>query len=139
MSTICKPLSYAAAVGEATTTPVGERNPDNNALIELPTCPVCLDRMDSAVTGMITIMCNHTFHCQCLSKWADSTCPVCRYSHRIVATEQPGAVLTDHECFECRTHCNLWICLICGHVGCGRYQDAHAQKHFEQTRHLYAM
>jgi BRCA1-associated protein len=41
---------------------------------ELPTCPVCLERMDSAVTGLITVPCSHTFHCMCLSKWGDSRC-----------------------------------------------------------------
>jgi hypothetical protein len=30
--------------------------------IELPTCPVCLERMDSHVTGLLTILCHHTFH-----------------------------------------------------------------------------
>ena len=39
---------------------------------ELPTCPVCLERMDSAVTGLVTVPCSHTFHCMCLSKWGDS-------------------------------------------------------------------
>lgn len=39
---------------------------------ELPTCPVCLERMDSAVTGLVSVPCSHTFHCACLSKWGDS-------------------------------------------------------------------
>ena len=39
---------------------------------EIPTCPVCLERMDSAVTGLVTVPCSHTFHCACLSKWGDS-------------------------------------------------------------------
>ena len=39
---------------------------------ELPTCPVCLERMDAAVTGLVTVPCSHTFHCACLSKWGDS-------------------------------------------------------------------
>ncbi|TFY75304.1 hypothetical protein EWM64_g8709 [Hericium alpestre] len=39
---------------------------------ELPSCPVCLERMDSAVTGLVTVPCSHTFHCMCLSKWGDS-------------------------------------------------------------------
>ncbi|CED83655.1 Cytoplasmic Zn-finger protein BRAP2 (BRCA1 associated protein) [Phaffia rhodozyma] len=43
---------------------------------ELPTCAVCLERMDSAVTGLITVPCSHSFHCACLSKWADSRCPI---------------------------------------------------------------
>lgn len=43
-------------------------------LVELPTCTVCLERMDSSVTGgLIQILCLHTYHCGCLLKWGDST------------------------------------------------------------------
>lgn len=31
------------------------------------------------------------------------------------------------------------MCLICGHVGCGRYQDRHAFSHFQDSTHIYAM
>jgi len=41
-------------------------------VFELPTCPVCLERMDAAVTGLVTVPCSHTFHCECLSKRGDS-------------------------------------------------------------------
>jgi len=34
---------------------------------------------------------------------------------------------------------DLWICLICGHVGCGRYTSEHAQRHYLETHHNYAM
>lgn len=34
---------------------------------------------------------------------------------------------------------NLWICLICGHVGCGRYVRGHAYDHFQLTQHTYSM
>lgn len=39
---------------------------------ELPTCPVCLERMDESVDGILTILCNHSFHSNCLVKWGDS-------------------------------------------------------------------
>lgn len=48
------------------------RGPSQLSTYELPTCPVCLERMDAAVTGLITVPCSHTFHCMCLSKWGDS-------------------------------------------------------------------
>lgn len=35
---------------------------------ELPTCPVCLERMDESVEGILTILCNHSFHDGCLAK-----------------------------------------------------------------------
>lgn len=28
---------------------------------------------------------------------------------------------------------SLWICLVCGHVGCGRYQGGHAARHYKDT------
>lgn len=39
---------------------------------ELPTCPVCLERMDESVDGVLTILCNHSFHSNCLAKWGDT-------------------------------------------------------------------
>jgi len=40
---------------------------------ELPTCTVCLERMDESVDGILTILCNHSFHGSCLAKWSDTT------------------------------------------------------------------
>ncbi|KAK0188935.1 BRCA1-associated protein 2-domain-containing protein [Armillaria mellea] len=118
---------------------------------ELPTCPVCLERMDSAVTGLITVPCSHTFHCMCLSKWGDSRCPVCRYSQTLL-TSHPTSSSSTHSipfanpstyslssCSSCSSTANLWICLICGNIGCGRYGRAHAQEHYQLTTHLYSL
>lgn len=99
---------------------------------ELPTCPVCLERMDESVDGVLTILCNHSFHGSCLSKWGDTTCPVCRYV-------QTPELVEDNKCFECNSGDSLWICLICGHVGCGRYVEGHAFKHYIDTQHCYSM
>ncbi|KAI5700321.1 hypothetical protein M8J76_010709 [Diaphorina citri] len=99
---------------------------------ELPTCPVCLERMDESVDGILTILCNHSFHAGCLLKWGDTSCPVCRYV-------QTPEVVADNKCLECMSAESLWICLICGHVGCGRYVQGHAYQHFLDTAHCYAM
>ena len=103
---------------------------------ELPTCPVCLERMDESVQGILTILCNHSFHGKCLNQWFDSSCPVCRYC-------QTPELLPDNRCFECGSQSSnqdtLWICLICGHIGCGRYVEGHAYKHYRDTQHTYAM
>ncbi|KAI0666757.1 zf-UBP-domain-containing protein [Trametes maxima] len=126
---------------------------------ELPTCPVCLERMDAAVTGLVTVPCSHTFHCACLSKWGDSRCPVCRYSQTLLTshptspnTSRPttalpfsgagpgaGAPSSRSHCADCGSTTNLWICLICGNIGCGRYGRAHAHAHYSATTHLYAL
>lgn len=61
---------------------------------ELPLCPVCLERMDESVDGILTILCNHTFHASCLAKWGDTSCPVCRYA-------QTPESFADSYCMEC--------------------------------------
>ena len=114
--------------------------PPTPSLIELPTCPVCLERMDES-TGLLTILCQHVFHCTCLQKWRGSGCPVCRYtqdglSRRNTRTNGETGL---NECNICRSDANLWICLICGTVGCGRYDAAHAFLHYQQTSHCFAM
>lgn len=42
-------------------------------LTELPKCTVCLERMDESVNGILTTLCNHSFHSQCLQRWDDTT------------------------------------------------------------------
>lgn len=145
--------------------------------IELPTCPVCLERLDYDVSGLLTIPCQHTFHCLCLSKWQDDTCPVCRYTndisnHRIRRSvrrllqlnlrmqqlqireehregiEEPLGAMSgstpssssNETCMGCSALSNLWVCLICGNVGCSRYApEQHSLKHFVETGHCFAM
>ena len=83
--------------------------------IELPVCHICLERMDESVEGVLTVLCNHSFHGSCLVKWQDSICPVCRCL-------QTPEILQDNKCLSCDSRESLWICLICGHIGCGRYR-----------------
>ncbi|PYH96211.1 RING and UBP finger domain protein [Aspergillus ellipticus CBS 707.79] len=114
--------------------------PPTPALVELPTCPVCLERMDET-TGLLTIICQHVFHCTCLQKWKGSGCPVCRYTQDDFRRTSQGEPYEDEqaECSVCHTDMNLWVCLICGCVGCGRYAGAHAFEHYKETAHSFAM
>jgi len=111
----CAPTSFA---GEGNT--------------ELPSCPVCLERLDTSVTGIMTTICNHSFHCRCLSDWPDSSCPVCRY------TQMPEAEQTG-GCMHCGEPEDLWMCLICGFMGCGRYRSQHALQHFHDSGHSFSI
>lgn len=84
--------------------------PPTPSLLELPTCPVCLERMDET-TGLLTILCQHVFHCSCLSKWKDNSCPVCRYSQAGVVGRSRGVDVAESEefCDVCSADTNLWI------------------------------
>ncbi|KAJ2893869.1 hypothetical protein MKZ38_008136 [Zalerion maritima] len=126
--------------------------PPTADLIELPTCPVCLERMDDT-TGLMTIHCQHIFHCSCLQRWKGSGCPVCRYSNNCAANaadpsspvdpsnpySQPFSHGADNMCCVCDCTDDLWICLICGKVGCGRYKGGHAKEHYKETAHCFSL
>ncbi|KAF2866935.1 hypothetical protein BDV95DRAFT_504017 [Massariosphaeria phaeospora] len=136
-SAVSSPVDPPVLSSSLTAKPLAPPTP---SLVELPTCPVCLERMDET-TGLLTILCQHVFHCACLEKWRGSGCPVCRYtqndafaSHRSTDGDKP-----ENECSVCGSTANLWICLICGNIGCGRYDSAHAFAHYEATSHTYAM
>mmetsp|Transcript_8084 Transcript_8084/g.20861 ORF Transcript_8084/g.20861 Transcript_8084/m.20861 type:complete len:867 (-) Transcript_8084:109-2709(-) len=126
-------------VDEATPSPTTPAEGETPAVVqpqqELPTCPVCLDRLDESVSGILTTSCNHTFHAFCLKGWMDIRCPVCRYC------EMPSSEAKQHSsrCEVCGSSDSLWICLICGYVGCGRYTLAHSKSHWEESGHAYAL
>lgn len=119
------------------------QRPPASVSVELPTCPVCLERMDSSVTGLMTVTCQHTFHCSCLSRWSDSRCPVCRYTQSRMIKKghytMPSFVPEHGCCSICGTGSDLWVCLICATVGCGRYKAGHAHRHHQETGHLYSL
>ncbi|CAO3588489.1 unnamed protein product [Absidia cylindrospora] len=124
-------------------------------------CPVCLDPMDEALTGLLTTLCQHTFHVHCLSQWGDGSCPVCRYSQKPTTTtttndfaspspsppppplsQSRGLFHQDeftNQCHVCGCKEHLWICLVCGELGCGQQHEAHALAHYTATHHLYAL
>jgi len=75
---------------------------------------------------------------------------VCRYSQTLLSAHPTtsrsrtipfanAATPSISTCVDCPSTTNLWICLICGNIGCGRYGRAHAQAHYESTTHLYAL
>lgn len=78
---------------------------------------------------------------------------MCRYS-QILRTSHPSSSNASRttsipfadpvapalsSCADCNSTTSLWICLICGNIGCGRYGRAHAHAHYERTTHLYAL
>ncbi|KIR27763.1 BRCA1-associated protein [Cryptococcus deuterogattii LA55] len=100
---------------------------------ELPSCPVCLERLDSTVTGLVTLPCAHTFDCDCLRKWGDSRCPVCRLSHLLLSSSSSSAA-SSHS-LHGREITRLTKC------SCGRYEPGkgHARRHWEESGHVLAM
>ena len=100
-------------------------------------CPVCLEVIETN-TSILTTLCNHTFHIDCLLQWQDSPCPVCRYDHS-------GLNETLSQCHKCGTTENNYVCLICGVISCSNRHNAsigggiHARQHYLSTLHAYAL
>eukprot|EP00930_Biecheleria_cincta_P041118 TRINITY_DN28163_c0_g1_i2.p1 TRINITY_DN28163_c0_g1~~TRINITY_DN28163_c0_g1_i2.p1 ORF type:complete len:405 (+),score=70.72 TRINITY_DN28163_c0_g1_i2:205-1419(+) len=106
-----------------------------------PLCTVCLETVDAnpseyQLTELgggvpLTILCGHTFHARCLSRWCDATCPVCRFQQYPYKTS---------SCDVCGHAEDVHVCLVCGFIGCTVSSgQGHAKQHFEATSHAYAM
>ncbi|TVY64247.1 RING finger protein ETP1-like protein [Lachnellula suecica] len=153
-STSFPELSHDPFTPSSTSTSLKPFPPPTPNFVELPTCPVCLERMDDT-TGLLTILCQHAFHCECLQKWRGSGCPVCRHTNQTnlalpFTSQNSNSFSYDSGhppfgsgeaslCSVCNTTDDLWICLICGLVGCGRYKGGHAKEHWKDTAHNFAL
>jgi hypothetical protein len=90
----------------------------------LPPCTMCLDRIDRSISGMQCSPCScPSDSCRCIF---ESHCVVCIRSLDFV---RPAA------CEYCGCQAEPWLCLVCGFVGCSRYQQGHAKEHYEHTNH----
>lgn len=94
-------------------------------------CPVCLERLDALQSPLVTLFCNHTMHAACLAQWDTNRCPVCRHVHELA----PETTV----CMRCDEREGLWMCLVCAFVGCGVYQEKHADEHFRTSHHPFAV
>lgn len=142
------------------------------AYSQLPTCPRCLERMDSSVSGIVLTSNNQ-------DGWSTVRCRVCVAMASRPNTPSPaeadekeevagkdgeegeggqtgskaekGETKQEEEeeeqsqqvCALCdlneTTKEGLWVCLVCAHVGCGRYHKSHAVKHFNSSGHRFAV
>ncbi|KAJ1723015.1 ubiquitin C-terminal hydrolase Ubp14 [Coemansia erecta] len=76
-----------------------------------------------------------------IKAWSEEVGP-CEHFETLEQSPLPGFSLDSvHQCSKCEKRDNLWMCLGCGHVGCGRRQydgsggNNHAIEHFESTGH----
>jgi hypothetical protein len=94
-------------------------------------CAIC--QVDPLRSGAcVTTLCQHTFHLHCYARLPSSSaeCPLCRFS--------VYDLLNDARCEVCGTYEDLWVCLICGHVACGRARRDHQQAHYRSSGHSCA-
>lgn len=49
--------------------------------------------------------------------------------------QRSNLVISRISCYKCGMRETLWVCLICGTIGCGRYSQKHAGEHYRETGH----
>ncbi|KAJ2233934.1 ubiquitin C-terminal hydrolase Ubp14 [Coemansia sp. RSA 1722] len=76
-----------------------------------------------------------------IKAWSEEV-TACEHFESLEQSPEEGFDLGKvHQCSTCDKRDNLWMCLVCGHVGCGRRQydgsggNNHAIGHFEKTGH----
>lgn len=107
--------------------------------VELPMCPFCLERLDISVTGIIThnvgwlssMEWDEVPHSQCCG-----ACSAIDNAGRILAGVEEGP---EPICPCCNSGEDLWVCLVCGHLGCGRYAGGHAKHHSTERGHQFGL
>ncbi len=98
----------------------------NKEQSELFCCPLCLEKLDTASTGVYTVV-----NMVSVDRWQNyrKHCPVCKKIEN----------LSEISCLKCKSKENVWCCMICGFTGCDRYQQGHAVEHFNKTLHRYSI
>lgn len=58
----------------------------------------------------------------------------------IPSAEMPSPVVSDTpRCATCGRGEDPWVCLICGYIGCSRYQAMHAKEHYTASAHYFSI
>ena len=96
-----------------------------NREIELPMCPICFVLFDQLTSTLFTFASLDDVGPDAFREWGSPACPAC--------------TARKDKCQSCDVKKKLWVCLECGHVGCGRDENQHAVSHFEKTGHRFAV
>mmetsp|Transcript_8453 Transcript_8453/g.26349 ORF Transcript_8453/g.26349 Transcript_8453/m.26349 type:complete len:564 (+) Transcript_8453:122-1813(+) len=106
---------------------------------ELPSCVHCLDQLDCFEpqywpygTALPTMQ--HDRHCNTSGGSTVQTGSPGRTGHESCAVQYLRGN-SGRCCTSCGDSDALWCCLVCGHIGCGRYSNEHAKTHFNLSGH----
>ena len=136
---------------------------------EVPSCPFCVERLDTAVTGILTQSTGWLCARSANETWSGSLQCCCAALHKLRdinrssrntprETEDTirGVMNASREdtitassssppnplvlsCSCCDKTTGLWACAVCGHIGCGRYAEKHALAHARLFTHRFCL
>ena len=120
----CISLFLARITPNIGITPVTRINADWIRDFSLPTCPICFELFDAPVSTLFHFTSLGDISKEAYYAWGSHKCAAC--------------MSRDKPCDDCGCEKSLWICLDCGHVGCGRDKNCHGLSHHEETKHRFA-
>lgn len=145
-----------AAEGEAPSMPkklaiAAESDADKYDYHTVPRCLACdssgtgkdlplTDKLDEVIRGVMTAM--SSAQQSEVKAWEEEIVP-CQHTRELVQPGEPTKLELSSlaSCGKCDLTSNLWLCLTCGHLGCGRAQfggvggNSHGLTHFEESGH----
>ncbi|KAJ9476857.1 Ubiquitin carboxyl-terminal hydrolase 14 [Pseudozyma hubeiensis] len=145
-----------AAQGDASSVPkklaiAAESDADKYDHHTVPRCLACdpsgpgkelpiTDKLDEVIRGVMTAMSSAQ---QSEVKAWEEEFVACQHTRELVQPGEPVKLEPSGlaSCGKCDLTSNLWLCLTCGHLGCGRAQfggvggNGHGLTHFEETGH----
>ncbi|SNX81610.1 related to ubiquitin-specific processing protease [Melanopsichium pennsylvanicum] len=145
-----------AAAGEAASVPkklaiAAESDADRYDYHTVPRCLACdpggtgknlplTDKLGVVIRGVMTAM--SSAQQSEVKAWEEEIVP-CQHTRELVQPGSPTKLELSSlaSCGKCDLTSNLWLCLTCGHLGCGRAQfggmggNSHGLSHFEESGH----
>lgn len=89
---------------------------------QLPKCLLCLVKLEHGISGLPKKIASHK---QLIC--SQEPCSTC-----LIVEKQPEGL----SCYRCSSPEDMWVCMVCSRVGCGRYKNADAFKHFLSSGHV---
>ncbi|KAJ3310928.1 hypothetical protein HDV04_004534 [Boothiomyces sp. JEL0838] len=116
---------------------ITEEKQEYMSIIQCQKCSTQIEN-DAIKTKIMNATSNKTQ--QEMKSWQEQELQPCSHTE---LNQAGGAILQKSlaSCAECELKENLWLCLTCGNLGCGRQQygglggNSHGIAHYEKTKH----
>ena len=104
-------------------------------------CNKALDyEKDNEIKSLVTSVLNASSENEKedIKAWEEEICPC---EHTLTLVQNEGIKIAEKsiaKCNDCDLSSNLWLCLTCGNLSCGRKEtggNQHAIEHFKKTKH----
>ncbi|PWZ02709.1 ubiquitinyl hydrolase [Testicularia cyperi] len=128
-----------------------ETEADKFDIITTPRCLACdagglgkelprTEKLEEVISGILNAM--SSAQQSEVKAWEEEIVP-CQHTRELVQPGEPIRLEPSGlaSCNKCDLTSNLWLCLTCGHLGCGRAQfggvggNSHGLTHFEESGH----